>query len=107
MRRVLTDAAVVHPVDRRYSRREVSFARLVAQLDPDADKRGREFERLCRWYPSREKKTLALKPKRKSEERKIVKALKRGKKASAKLAVKLTDELGNSSLTKLRVKLKR
>ena len=53
------------------------------------------------------KKTLRLKPKRRSDERKIVKALKRGDRARAKLTVKLTDELGNSSLKKLRVKLKR
>ena len=53
------------------------------------------------------KKTLRLKPKRRSDERKIVKALKRGDRARAKLTVKLTDELGNSSRTKLRVKLRR
>jgi predicted helicase len=28
----------------------VSLDRLLAQLDADPDKRGREFERICRWY---------------------------------------------------------
>jgi superfamily II DNA or RNA helicase len=28
----------------------VSLSRLLTQLDPDPDKRGREFERICRWY---------------------------------------------------------
>jgi predicted helicase len=28
----------------------LSFARLIARLDPDEKKRGDEFERLCKWY---------------------------------------------------------
>ena len=28
----------------------MSFARLIARLDPDEKKRGDEFERLCKWY---------------------------------------------------------
>ena len=53
------------------------------------------------------KKNLVLKPKKKSDAKKIVKALKQGTKAKAKLKVKLTDELGNTKIKKLSVKLKR
>ena len=52
-------------------------------------------------------KTLKLKPKKSKDAKKIAKALKQGKKAKAKLTVKLTDEAGNSKSTKLSVKLKR
>ena len=52
-------------------------------------------------------KTLKLKPKKKGQAKRIVGALKRGKKATAKLTVKLTDVAGNSETEKLRVKLKR
>ena len=51
-------------------------------------------------------KTLKLKPKKKAA-RKIATALKRGEKATAKLAVKLTDRAGNTETEKLRVRLKR
>jgi len=51
-------------------------------------------------------KTLKLKPKKK-DAKKIAKALKNGKKAKAKLTVKLTDEAGNKKTEKLAVKLKR
>ena len=54
-----------------------------------------------------EKRTLKLKPRRKSGMRRIAKALSRGKSARAKLTVKLTDEVGNSTSEKLSVKLKR
>ena len=50
---------------------------------------------------------MALRPKRRSDRRKIVKALKRGKKVEAKLTVKLTDGLGNAASKKLGVRLKR
>ena len=53
------------------------------------------------------KKTLKLKPKRKKDAKKIVRALKQGKKVRAKLKVKLTDEVGNKKIKKLKVKLKR
>ena len=33
-----------------YPRPPLSLAALLAKLDPDPDKRGREFERVCRWY---------------------------------------------------------
>ena len=51
--------------------------------------------------------TLKLKPKRKSDERKIVKALKRGDKVKAKVTVTVTDAAGNEASKKLDVKLKR
>jgi hypothetical protein len=69
------------------------------------------------------KKTYKLKPKTKSvgsgkseklklklkkkDAKKIAKALKQGKKATAKLTVKLSDEAGNTKTEKLKVKLKR
>ena len=52
-------------------------------------------------------KTLKLKPKKKKDARKIAKTLKKGKKAKAKLTVKLSDEAGNEKTEKLKVKLKR
>jgi hypothetical protein len=52
-------------------------------------------------------KTLKLKPKKSKDAKKIAKYLKRGKKATAKLKVRLTDEAGNKATTKLKVKLKR
>jgi hypothetical protein len=54
-----------------------------------------------------EKKSLVLKPKKRSDEKKIVKALKAGKKVTAKVKVKLTDDLGNTKTKKLKVKLTR
>jgi hypothetical protein len=51
-------------------------------------------------------KTMQLVPKKKHG-KKIVKAMKKGKKAKAKLTVKLTDEAGNTETEKLSVKLKR
>jgi plastocyanin len=52
-------------------------------------------------------KTLKLKPKKSKDAKKISKYLRRGKKATAKLKVKLTDEAGNTETEKLTVKLKR
>ena len=51
-------------------------------------------------------KTMQLVPKKKHG-KKIAKALKKGKKAKAKLTVKMTDDLGNKKSQKLSVKLKR
>ena len=53
------------------------------------------------------KKAHKLKPKKRKDARKIAKALKKGKKAKAKLMVKLTDGVGNAVTEKLGVKLKR
>jgi len=55
---------------------------------------------------SGENKTLKLKPKRLKDTKKIVKYLKRGKAATAKLKVKLSDRAGNKKATRLSVKLK-
>ena len=44
---------------------------------------------------------------KKKHGKKIAKALKKGKKAKAKLTLKLTDEAGNTETEKLSVKLKR
>ena len=52
-------------------------------------------------------KNLKLKPKKSKDAKKIAKALKKGKKAKAKLTVKMTDDLGNKKSQKLSVKLKR
>ncbi|MGB6423676.1 MAG: hypothetical protein WBF18_00200 [Solirubrobacterales bacterium] len=56
---------------------------------------------------SGQSKTLKLKPKKSKDAKKIAKALKKGKKAKAKLTVKLTDDAGNKKTTKLSIKLKR
>ncbi len=52
-------------------------------------------------------KNLKLKPKKSKDAKKIAKALKQGKKAKAKLTMKLTDEAGNKKSEMLSVKLKR
>jgi hypothetical protein len=52
-------------------------------------------------------KTLKLEPKRKTQAKKIGAALNQGKKATAKLNVRLTDQYGNSTTEKLKVTLKR
>ena len=56
---------------------------------------------------SDQSKNLKLKPKKSKDAKKIAKALKRGKKAKAKVTVKLTDEAGNARSEKLSVTLKR
>ncbi|MBK5111898.1 MAG: hypothetical protein JJE10_11175, partial [Thermoleophilia bacterium] len=50
---------------------------------------------------------VTLKPKKPKGAKKITKALKKGKKATAKLSLKLIDDAGNSKTKKLSVKLKR
>ncbi len=50
---------------------------------------------------------LTLKPAKSKDTKKIAKALKKGKKAKAKLSVKLTDGAGNTKTTKLSMKVKR
>ena len=52
-------------------------------------------------------KALKLKPKKKGQAKRIAGALERGKKATAKLTVKLTDQVGNSDTEKLSVRLRR
>ena len=54
-----------------------------------------------------ETRTLTLEPRKKAQATLIAAALKRGKKATAKLTVKLTDLAGNSETEKLSVRLKR
>ncbi len=51
--------------------------------------------------------TLTLRPKKPKHAKKIAKALKRGRKATAKLKVSLTDEAGNTESRRLQVKLRR
>ena len=53
-------------------------------------------------------KSEKLKPRpKKKDAKKIAKALKQGKKVTAKLKVKLTDAAGNTKTEKLEVELKR
>ena len=52
-------------------------------------------------------KTLKLKPKKSKDAKKIAKALKKGKKTTAKLKVELSDSDGNTETEKLSVKLMR
>jgi hypothetical protein len=54
-----------------------------------------------------QEKPLKLNPKRSKDAKRIAKSLKKGKKATAKLKVKLSDEAGSVETTKLSVKLKR
>jgi hypothetical protein len=57
--------------------------------------------------PSGKSKNLKLKPKKSKDAKRIAKALKKGKRATAKLTVKLADAAGNKKTKKLSVKLKR
>lgn len=69
-----------------------------------ADEAGSVFE--CR-LDAGQAKELTLRPKRRKEELRIAKALRRCEKAGASLIVKLTGRLGNSETEKLKVKLAR
>jgi hypothetical protein len=70
-------------------------------------KRAYKLKRKVKRLASGERKNLRLKPKRSSAAKKVVRALKRGKKVRAKLLVTLTDQAGNRERHKLGVKLKR
>jgi DNA-binding beta-propeller fold protein YncE len=70
-------------------------------------KRAYKLKRTVKRLSSGERKSLSLKPKRTSAAKQIVRALKRGKKARAKLVVTLIDQAGNRERHKLGVKLKR
>ena len=72
-----------------------------------ASGRGYRLKRQVRQGDPGRGKVVKLKPSKRKHTRKIRKALKKGKKARAKLKVKLTDEAGNKKTTKLKVKLKR
>ncbi len=50
---------------------------------------------------------MKLKPKRSKVAKRLAKALRKGKRAKAKLEVKLTDGAGNTTKINLNVKLKR
>jgi bacillolysin len=54
-----------------------------------------------------EKKRIGLKPRKRKHAKRIVKALRKGKKARARLRVRLTDSAGNELAEGLRVRLKR
>jgi len=66
-------------------------------------KRSYKLKKASKSVSSGKSKNLKLKPKKSKHAKKIAKALKRGKKAKAKLTVKLTDEAGNKRTTKLSV----
>ncbi len=70
-------------------------------------KRSYKLEPRIRGVASGKSKTVRLKPKRKADGKKIAKALEKGKKATAKLIVKLSDQAGNKKTEKLSVRLKR
>ena len=89
--------------------------RVKAKDDLTAKARGRvtvqgrtyKTERKTRRLGAGQTKKLTLRPKRRKEELKIAKALRRCEKARASLIVKLTGRLGNSETEKLKVKLTR
>ena len=69
-------------------------------------KKGYKLKRVDKSVGEGTSKTLKLKPTN-TGNKKIREALKNGKKATAKLEVKLSDEAGNKETTKLKVKLRR
>jgi Tol biopolymer transport system component len=70
-------------------------------------KRSYKLKRQAKSVSEGESKNLKLKPKKSKDAKKIAKFLEKGKKAKARLKVKLTDEAGNNKTEKLSVKLKR
>ncbi len=95
--------------------RIVLIAKVEALEDLRADGKGKikrgkksyKLKRRTKSVSSGSSKELRLKPKKSRDAKKIAKALKKGKKAKAKLSVKLTDGAGNERTEKLSVKLKR
>lgn len=86
--------------------KELLFAQARGEID--AGKNTYELEDVdFTRVPPGTSKTLKLKPKRDKDAEEIVKRLKQGKKASAKLKVQLRDDDGNEETEKLSVKLER
>jgi lysophospholipase L1-like esterase len=97
----------------QYGRQIVVRVRVKAAERLTAEARGKiklnptyKLKRKTAEVPSAHTKTLKLKPKRKTAKR-IIAALKRGERATAKLRMRLTDVAGNRETERLRVRLKR
>ena len=88
--------------------------RVKAKDDLTAKARGKvtlqgrayKLERKTRGLDAGQTRLLTLRPERRKEELRIVKALRRGEKAKASVLVKLTGRLGNSKTVKKPVRLK-
>ena len=111
----LDGSASAKKTQKQKGKKIVVKAKATAGEDLDAEASGKiavkkkayKLKALSERVSSGSTKTLKLKPKRAKDARKIAKALKQGKKAKAKLTVKMTDDLGNKKSQKLSVKLKR
>ncbi len=69
--------------------------------------RSYKLKRKARSVRSGSSTTFTLKPAKSKHAKRIAKALRRGRKAKAKLSVRLTDEVGNSRSKRLAIKLRR
>ena len=70
-------------------------------------RRGFRLQAKTKQLSAGQTKGLKLKPSKKRDQRQVAKALKRGKRAKAKLRARLSDQAGNTKTTKLSVSLKR
>jgi hypothetical protein len=112
---VLDGSAAAKGRQTQKGKKVVLKAKVRAGEELDAEARGtiRLNKRLYKLKPQSKsvgagkKKGLKLEPKKRKHARKTAKLLRKGKKAKAKLTVKLIDEAGNEKTTKLSVKLKR
>ncbi len=99
----------------RAARRSPSRPRCRPREDSDAKARGKvevgkksyKLKRETKSVISGKSKNLKLRLKRPKDARRIAKALDQGKKAVARITVKLIDEVGNVEAESFRVKLKR
>ena len=100
---------------RRSGKKIAVQAKVKAQEESDAKARGKvefggksyKLKRQTKSVSSGKSKNLKLRLKRPKDARRIAKALDQGKKAVARITVKLIDEVGNVEAESFRVKLKR
>ena len=110
----LDGSASAKKTQKQKGKKIVVKAKVKAKEDLEATGKGKikvgkksyKLKKSSKSVSSGKSKTLKLKPKKSKDSKKIVKALKKGKKAKAKLKVTLSDELGNTKTNKLSVKLK-
>ena len=111
----LEGSATAKKTQKQKGKRVVVNAKVTAGESLDAKASGKvklgkksyKLKPASKSVSSGKNKNLKLKPKKSKDAKKIAKALKQGKKAKAKLTVKLTDEAGNKRTENLEVKLKR
>lgn len=89
------------------ARGEIVWGRRKISLEPGRTDIVVPFRSGTEAVATRASEKLKLVPKRTSDKKKVLKALKQGKKLRAKVKVRLSDEVGNKETDKLKLKLKR